>query len=374
MATATFYSQIAANRRNSVLLSLVVVLLLGALGFAIGAAFGGTMGYGAVGGGIALIAGFGAAFVAYYAGDALVLASSGAREVDANSAPQLFNVVGEMATAAGIPMPRVYIINDTAPNAFATGRDPEHASVAITVGLLQKLDREELQGVMGHELSHVRNFDIRFSLMVGVLVGAVALIADMFLRMTFWGGIGGGRRRRSSDGDSGSLGSIMMVVALVLAILAPIFAKLVQLAVSRQREYLADASSVELTRNPYGLERALAKIALDTEPLEAANRATQHLYFENPVKAATSGDSGMFSTHPPVLDRINRLRQLTGEAPTGDPRAVVGDRAPVVSAQLRGLDGDDQGHDGPPPPPPPGPPPPPEPPDTPPGFTWQGWR
>lgn len=382
MATATFYSQIAANRRNSVLLSLVVVLLLGALGFAIGGAVGGTGSYGAIGAGIALVAGFGAAFLAYYAGDALVLASSGAREVDANSAPQLFNVVGEMATAAGVPMPRVYIIDDTAPNAFATGRSPEHASVAITVGLLQKLDREELQGVMGHELSHVRNYDIRFSLMVGVLVGAVALISDMFLRMTFWGSVTGGRRRRSSDGDSGGFAAIMMVVALVLAILAPIFAKLVQLAVSRQREYLADASSVELTRNPYGLERALAKIALDTEPLEAANRATQHLYFENPVKAAASGDSDMFSTHPPVLDRINRLRQLTGESPVGDPRLVVGDRAPLVNQQLRGLGpsgSDGGGQDGPPPPPPPqgpppGPPPPPEPPETPPGFTWQGWR
>ncbi|MFN8630372.1 MAG: zinc metalloprotease HtpX [Chloroflexota bacterium] len=379
MATATFYSQIAANRRNSVLLSLVVVLLLGALGFAIGGAVGGSVNYGLAGAGIALVAGFAAAFIAYYAGDALVLASSGAREVDANSAPQLFNVVGEMAVAAGVPMPRVYIIDDTAPNAFATGRDPQHASVAITVGLLQKLDREELQGVMGHELSHVRNFDIRFSLMVGVLVGAVALISDMFLRMTFWGSVTGGRRRRSSDGDSGGFAAVMMIIALVLAILAPIFAKLVQLAVSRQREYLADASSVELTRNPYGLQRALAKISLDTEPLEAANRATQHLYFENPVKAAASGDSDMFSTHPAVLDRINRLRELTGEQPVGDPRQVVGETAPVVNAQLRGLQGDDRGSDGPPPPPPPsGPmapqPPPDAPSDTPPGFQWKGWR
>ena len=375
MATATFYSQIAANRRNSVLLSLIVVLLLGAIGFAIGGAAGGTVNTGLAAGAIALVAGFAAALLAYYAGDALVLASSGAREMDANSAPQLFNVVGEMATAAGVPMPRVYIIDDTAPNAFATGRDPQHASVAITTGLLQKLDREELQGVMGHELSHVRNFDIRFSLMVGVLVGAVALIADMFLRMTFWGGIAGGRRRgRDSGGDSGGFGAVMMVIALVLAIVAPIAAKLVQLAVSRQREYLADASSVELTRNPYGLERALAKIALDTEPLEVANRATQHLYFENPVKAATSESSDLFSTHPAVLDRINRLRRLTGEAPVDTPSLVVGDRAPVVDAQLRGIGGGDSGPQGPTPPPPSEPPQPPEPPETPPGFTWRGWR
>ncbi len=187
-----------------------------------------------------------------------------------------------MALAAGTPMPKVYIIDDTAPNAFATGRDPEHASVAITTGLLQKLDREELQGVMGHELSHVRNFDIRFALLVAVLVGSIALLADFFLRFTFWGGgrRGGGDR----DKGGGALIAIIYVIAIVLALLAPFIARLVQLAVSRQREYLADASSVELTRNPAGLERALAKIASDKEVLEVANRATQHLYFTNPIK------------------------------------------------------------------------------------------
>jgi heat shock protein HtpX len=374
MATATFYSQIAANRRNSILLSLVVVLLLGALGFAIGGVVGGSPGSGLAATGIAVVVGFGAALLAYFAGDALVLASSGAREVDAQTAPQLVNVVAEMATAAGVPMPRVYIIDDTAPNAFATGRDPQHASVAITAGLLQKLDREELQGVLGHELSHVRNFDIRFSLMVGVLVGAVALIADMFLRMTFWGSVGG-RRRGRDEGGGGGFAAVMMIVALVLAVIAPIAAKLVQMAVSRQREYLADASSVELTRNPYGLERALAKIALDTEPLEVANRATQHLYFENPVKAATAESTDLFSTHPPALDRINRLRQLTGEQPVASPALVVGDHAPAVSASLRGLEQAGGGPDDPPSPPrPPEPPKPPEPPETPPGFKWQGWR
>ena len=200
-----------------------------------------------------------------------------------------------MALAASVPMPKVYLIDDTAPNAFATGRDPEHASVAITTGLLQKLDREELQGVMAHELSHVRNFDIRFSLMVGVLVGSIALLADFFLRFTFWGGgRGAGATRTGGGGGSRSSSSS---IAIVLAILAPIVARLVQLAVSRQREYLADASGVELTRNPYGLERALAKITLDTEPLEVANRATQHLHFDNPIKAATGGSRGLFSTH-----------------------------------------------------------------------------
>ena len=221
-------------------------------------------------------------------------------------------------------MPKVYLIDDTAPNAFATGRDPQHASVAITSGLLQKLDREELQGVMAHELSHVRNFDIRFSLMVGVLVGSIALLADFFLRFTFWGGAGRrGRRDSSSDSGGSGIGVIVMIAAIILAILAPIAARLVQLAVSRQREYLADASGVELTRNPYGLERALAKIAIDTEPLEVANRATQHLYFENPVKAATGSSRGLFSTHPPALERINRLRQLTGQPPVPEAAMVL---------------------------------------------------
>jgi heat shock protein HtpX len=216
-------------------------------------------------------------------------------------------------------MPRVYLIDDTAPNAFATGRDPKHASVAITIGLLQKLDREELQGVIAHELSHVRNFDIRFSLMVGVLVGSIALLADFFLRFTFWGG---GSRSRSREGSSG-IQALVLVVALALAVLAPIMARLVQMAISRQREYLADASAVELTRNPVGLQQALAKIALDKEPLEVANRATQHLYFENPIKHADARSKSLFSTHPPVVERINRLRALGGMAPVAGPEAVL---------------------------------------------------
>ena len=250
----------------------------------------------------------------YFGGDKLVLAASGAKEVSQQSAPQLMNVVQEMALAAGTPMPRVYIIEDTAPNAFATGRNPERASVAITTGLLEKLDREELQGVIGHELSHVRNYDIRFQLLVAVLVGSIALLADFFLRFTFWGG---GRRSGGRDRDSGggSLAAVLFVIAIVLAIIAPFVARLVQLAVSRQREYLADASSVELTRNPRGLEQALAKIAGDREVLEVANRATQHMYFTNPIKKFEARSSSMFSTHPSIVDRINRLRQLTGEQP-----------------------------------------------------------
>jgi heat shock protein HtpX len=249
----------------------------------------------------------------YFAGDQLVLTASNAKPVDETTAPQLMNVVREMAIAANIPMPKVHVIDDSAPNAFATGRDPAHASIAVTTGLLQKLDREELQGVIGHELSHVRNLDIRFSLIVGVLVGSIALLSDFFLRFTFWGG---GRRSRDRDGGgAGGLALVFLVVAIVLAILAPIAARFVQLAVSRQREYLADASSVQITRNPVGLERALAKISSDREVLEVANRATQHLYFTNPIKKFEDRASGLFSTHPPIVERINRLRVLTGLQP-----------------------------------------------------------
>ena len=231
-------------------------------------------------------------------------------------------------------MPAVYIIDDTAPNAFATGRDPQHASVAITTGLLEKLDREELQGVIGHELSHVRNFDIRFSLIVGVMVGAIAILADFFLRFTFWGGVSG---RRRVDRDSGGNGAqaVIFVIAIVLAILAPIISRFIQLAVSRQREYLADASSVELTRNPYGLERALAKIAADQEVLEVANRGTQHMYFTNPIKKFEARSSGLMDTHPPILDRINRLRQLTGDPPLAAADAARARRAGLASLRRR---------------------------------------
>jgi heat shock protein HtpX len=324
----SFRAQISSNKRQSVFLVLVVLWILIVLGASIGYLLTASI-YGILGATvIALLVGGLMAVGSYYGGDSLVLAASQAHEVSDQTQPQLMNVVRELTLAAGIPMPRVYIIADSAPNAFATGRDPKHASIAVTSGLMDKLDREELQGVIGHELSHVRNYDIRFTLLVGVLVGSIALLADFFLRFTFWGGMGGGRRSSSSSSDSG--GGIQVIVffaAIVLAILAPIAARLVQLAVSRQREYLADASSVELTRNPQGLEDALMKIAADQEPLEVANRATAHLYVVNPMKKL-SGGSGLFSTHPPILDRVNRLRAMSGQAPM--------DAAEV--AALRGLE------------------------------------
>ncbi len=326
---ATFYDQIGANRRNSVLLAVAVTAILGVLGLLIGWALTGDPRAAIPSTLIAIGLGLVASLVSYFMGDSIVLGVSGAKEVDERTQPELLNVVREMSLAANVPMPKVYLIDDTAPNAFATGRDPQHASVAITIGLLQKLDREELQGVMAHELSHVRNYDIRFSLMVGVLVGSIALLADFFLRFTFWGG---GRRSRSdSDSGGGGLQIVVFAIAIAFAIIAPIVARLVQLAISRQREYLADASGVELTRNPVGLEQALAKIALDTEPLEVANRATQHLYFENPIKGVSGKQSNLFSTHPPVIDRINRLRALQGQGPIDNPQIVLG--LASVSAQ-----------------------------------------
>ena len=314
MAGTSFYEQISANRRNSFLMAAFVVALLALLGFTIGYAVSGSVeGAVAVTALATLLGGASGAFT-YFAGDSLVLAVSQAREVNETQAPKLMNVVRELAIAANIPMPKVYVIDDTAPNAFATGRDPKHASVAITTGLLEKLDREELQGVIGHELSHVRNLDIRFSLIVAVMVGVIAILADFFLRFTFWGG---GGRSRDRDGGGGGAQAVIFVVAIVLAILAPLISRFIQLSVSRQREYLADASSVELTRNPYGLERALAKISADQEVLEVANRGTQHLYFTNPIKKFEERSSNLMSTHPAIIDRINRLRQLTGEGPLG---------------------------------------------------------
>ena len=307
----TFYSAIRRNRRDSWLLVAAVGGVLALLGGAIGAATG----YGWWGVGIALIVAALMSVGSYFGGDQLVLVSSGAKRVDAAQPAvehrQLVNVVNEMRLAAGIPMPEVYVIDDTAPNAFATGRDPKHASIAVTRGLLEKMDREELQGVIAHEMSHVDNYDIRFTLLVGVLVGAIALLADWFLRFTFWGG--GRRSSRDDHGGGGGGAAILFLLAIVLAILAPLISRLVQLAVSRRRESLADVSGVELTRNPHGLARALRKISDDPEVLEVANRATQHLYIVNPIKSFEERSKSMWDTHPPIGERIRVLENLAGQ-------------------------------------------------------------
>jgi heat shock protein HtpX len=310
-APSTFYREIARNRRNSWLLVIIVALVLAAMGAAIGYATG--FGWGGVV--VALIVASVMSIGSYFGGDQLVLLSSGAKEVPAANPPdeykQLANVVTEMSIAGGLPMPKLYVIDDTAPNAFATGRDPKHASVAATTGLLQKMDREQLQGVIGHEMSHIGNYDIRFTLLVGVLVGSIALLADWFLRFSFWGG--GRRGGGDNDRGGGGAGMILFVLALVLAIVAPIIGRLVQLAVSRRREALADVSAVELTRNPLGLARALRAISDDPEVLEVANRATQHLYIVNPIKSFEERSKSMWDTHPPLAERVSVLRGLAGQ-------------------------------------------------------------
>lgn len=310
-APTTFYREIGRNRRRSWLLVAVVILVLGVLGGAVGY----TTGLGAMGIIVALAVAIAMALGSWFAGDALVMATSGAREIDQTQAPpeqyrQLVNVVEEMRLAGGLPRPRVWIIDDTAPNAFATGRDPEHASVAVTTGLLTKLDREELQGVIGHEMSHIGNLDIRFTLLVGVLVGAIALLADWFLRFTYWGG---GRRSGSDREGGGGAAALIFALALILALVAPLIGRLVQAAVSRSRESMADATAVELTRNPLGLARALRTISDDTEVLEVANRATQHLYIVNPIKSFEERAKSLWDTHPPIGERIRALENIAGQ-------------------------------------------------------------
>lgn len=307
----TFYREIERNRRRSWFLVAIVVVVLGLLGAAIGYATG--FGWGGVV--IALVVATVMSVGTFFAGDALVMATSGAREVDRGQPVeryrQFVNVAEEMRLAGGLPPPRLWVIEDSAPNAFATGRDPEHASVAVTTGLLDKLDREQLQGVIGHEMSHIGNLDIRFTLLVGVLVGSIALLADWFLRFTFWGG---GRRSNDSDrgGGGGGAMALLFVLALVLAVVAPLIGRLVQAAVSRSRESLADATAVELTRNPVGLARALRTISDDPDVLEVANRATQHLYIVNPIKSFEERATSLWDTHPPIGERIRALENVAG--------------------------------------------------------------
>jgi heat shock protein HtpX len=268
---------------------------------------------------IAVIFSLGSALFSYYFADSITLAVSKAQLVDRASNQQLYNIVENLCIAAGIPTPKIYIINDSAPNAFATGRDPQHAVICYTTGILQKLDKTEIEGVTAHELSHIGNYDIRLMTLVVVLVGTITLLGNMFLRF----GIFGGGRRSNKDGN---LGMILFCVGILLAILSPIIATLIKLAVSRQREYLADASGALLTRYPEGLARALEKISDDQQPLAEANNATAHLYIVNPFHEDRSGQAtadhpekphgarawlaGLFNTHPPIEDRVKRLREM----------------------------------------------------------------
>lgn len=302
------FELIRANRRRAVILMVAMLALFAALGYGLGYAFMHSALAGLV---IAVaVAGF-LALLSWNAGDALILSSSQAHRIEQEDHPVLFNVVEEMRIAAGLPKtPEIYIIDAAAPNAFATGRDPEHAKIAVTAGLLERLDRDELQGVVGHEMGHVANRDILYMMMATVLLGAIVMLADMgFYAMLF----GGGGRRRTSAGGGGQAQAIMMIVAIALVILAPLFAQLLYFALSRRREYLADACSARYTRYPEGLARALEKIAASSEPLPVANRATAALYIANPLKTSGQGLSDLTSTHPPISQRIRILRSMAGE-------------------------------------------------------------
>ena len=303
-AHVNVYDEIAGNRWRTWLLVALFIALVALLGYVLGEVwFGGNAGLFVLP--LALAIASISGLTSYFAGDKIVLGMSQAREVSDQQEPQLHHVVEELAIGAGIPKPKIYVIEDSAPNAFATGRDPQHASVAVTRGLLTKLDRTELQGVLAHELSHVRNFDIRLMLIVAVLLGMAALLSDWIFRSMFWGG-----RGRDRDRGGGGAAAILLIVALVLAILTPIIAQLIQLAVSRQREYMADASGALLTRYPAGLANALRKIAADKEALEVANKATAPLYIANPLHDQPRFLDGLFDTHPPIQERIKRLEAM----------------------------------------------------------------
>ncbi|MCA9821401.1 MAG: M48 family metallopeptidase [Dehalococcoidia bacterium] len=298
------YDRIAANKRETWLLMGSFVVLAGGLAWLLTYAFlGGSIGIlGIVG--VAII---GYAAFSYFASTAIVLSISGAHEVTKEEEWEFVRRVENLCIGAGLPMPRTWVLEDSAPNAFATGRNPENAHVVVTRGLLDKLEPIELEGVIAHELSHIGNHDIRVMTIVTVLVGIVALISDVALRATFFGA---GRRSGRRDSNGGAAQIVIILVAIVAAILAPLIAQIIKMAVSRKREYLADASGALLCRNPEALARALEKIAGDSEPLEAANKATVHMYFENPLREHSSALNGLFNSHPPAEDRIRILRAM----------------------------------------------------------------
>jgi len=290
------YQAISGNRTKSALVLVLFVIILVALGYAFGE-WTGVRELSAV----ALIFAIISVVTSYYYSDRIVLAMSHARPAAKEQYPQLYNAVEGLSIAAGLPVPRIYVVDDSAPNAFATGRDPQHAAIAVTTGLLQKLGRYELEGVIAHEMSHIGDYDIRFMTIVTVLVGTIALISDWMLRFSWFGG--GRSRQRGGAG-------LIAVAGLVLALVAPLAALLMQMALSRTREYLADAQGAMLTRYPDGLADALEKLAADTEPLEVANKATACLYIVNPLTEHKGMINNLFDTHPPIEERVRRLRAM----------------------------------------------------------------
>jgi heat shock protein HtpX len=300
------YEQIAANRRKTILLLGAAIVLLGAVGYAIGAIYQA----GPAGLIVAVIVALFLQIGAYRYGDRVVLASARAKEVTPEQQPRLHNIVEGLAIAAGIPKPRVWVVPEQAPNAFATGRDPEHSHIAVTQGLLDTMNRVELEGVVGHEMSHILDRDILYGTIVATVIGAVVLISEFFLRAMWWGGF---RGRRGDDRGGGGIEVVLVVVGIVLLILAPLFGQLIQLAVSRNREYLADAQGAMLTRYPPGLISALEKIGAAPHAMRSANNATAHLWLDQPSRIPgekTGTLERLFSTHPPIAERIKRLQEM----------------------------------------------------------------
>lgn len=304
------YESVDNNKRKSwlVIAGFVVFVVMAAVMIAKGiAAYYGYQSTGLEFTGIALIISGVMSFVSYYWSDSIVLSLSGARPADRKRDFLFYTVSENLSLAANLPIPKLFVIDDSAMNAFATGRDPQHASVCATSGLLAKLNRTELEGVIGHELSHIGNYDTRLMSVVTVLVGLITLLGDWLLRASWFGG-------RSSDREDKGNGAVFLVLGLVFAILSPVIAQIIQLAISRRREFLADASSVKLTRQPSGLISALKKLGADKEPLEAANKATAHLYIVNPFKGihgSLDWMAGLFNTHPPLAERIKVLEQMS---------------------------------------------------------------
>jgi heat shock protein HtpX len=301
----TLYTQVSSNRFKTALYLVIFVILVLAIGGAVSAYYG-SVDILLIAGVIAIVQGI----TSLYFSDSLALAAAKADKLDQAQYPQVYRSVENLCITAGLPMPRLFLIDDNAINAFATGRDPQHAALAITRGTIERLDKNELDGVLAHELSHVGNEDIRLMSMVMVMAGLIALISDIFLRSMWWGG-----GRRSNNDSNDNSGAILMIIAIVLAVLAPIAATLIQLAISRKREFIADANGVLLTRYPEGLISALRKIGGDEEKLEVANRGTAHMYFTNPLTGQAL--AGLFDTHPPIDQRIKALEAGTGMAVEG---------------------------------------------------------
>jgi heat shock protein HtpX len=295
------YNQIDSNKRRTVILIIIFIAFICLLGYLIGY----VTNYGNNALIIALVISIVMALFGYYSGDKVALWSSGAVAVKKESNPYIYRTVENLCITAGVPTPEVYIIPSPAINAFATGRDPKHSSIAVTAGAIEKLENEELEGVIAHELSHVKNYDIRLMTIVVVLVGTISILTNWFWQISLFGG-----GKRDSSEDKSGLGVILMIVGIILIILSPIIATLIQLAVSRRREYLADASGALLTRYPEGLAKALEKIKNDPVALDTANSGTAHLYISNPFKGGKNFLANAFSTHPPLEDRIAKLRQM----------------------------------------------------------------